>query len=331
MMKFLSTIVFLFLVVGSLAAQSNAPILISVDKNILNLAQRKLNIPFLQEMEQKVFDRIGGNSSLFSQIYEAPTELGLSEQNHLVGFVDQVADELHFGLQFPIADAGLFKAQLERYAAQNLVNVLPIDSTITDEGIRTALLEQRAARIEQRRALLQIHYLSENEVHYINLNDWVLAWTKSEGFLIKTNVVTTSAEVGSTYYQNLQTQLEAAQQTYLTKLTTIKWQDLSHHCSVQITEAGTAILNQATEATKTKAPLHLLFDQAILLSKATHYLYIDFEKDAIQIQLNRSEAIRYQKKWTKSDLVRNRSNINIASEDDSLAVLFKVWGSRLPN
>ncbi|MEM9884858.1 MAG: hypothetical protein AAF849_03130 [Bacteroidota bacterium] len=332
-MKKIRLLVLAFLPCIFCLAQTNADILISIDKEALRLVERKPNTPFLQNMERRLFDLVGANADLVRKIYETPQAVGIASENELLAFVEVVDEALHIGVQFSLADATLFEASVQQYGIDNLKNIKPIDESIESETIKAALLAQRADLIEKRKALFEVHTL-ENGVRYLDQNDYILAWTDTDAFVLKTNLLNSQNELANysgtdaEYYAARKTIIYNAQRSYLSQLRPITWQNMSHDVFAIIHQEGASLLNASEEATGRGAPLHLLFDQAVVLEETDYQLQIDFLSDQIDVQLLQGEVSVQQKSWTKAELTRNHPDINWTTLEDSLAVWFKVLGER---
>ncbi|MEM0992160.1 MAG: hypothetical protein AAF847_15195 [Bacteroidota bacterium] len=314
-------------------AQMNADILISIDKEALDLVERKSSTPFLQNMERRLFDLVGENTDLVRKVYETPEAVGIAAVNELLAFATVDDEALYVGVQFPLANAALFEASVRQYGVDNLKNMKPVDETIADETIKAALLAQRADLIAQRKALFEIHTL-ENGVRFVDQGDYVLAWTDTDAFVLKTNLLNSRSELANfsgtdaAYYAARKTRIEAAQRDYLLQLNPIVWQDIAQDVFIRINSAGANLLNAANEATGEGAPLHLLFDQAITLASRDYELHIDFLFDQIEISLLEEEVVVVQKNWTKAALTENHPSLTWTATEDSLAVWLKVLGAR---
>lgn len=319
----------------NLSAQSEAAIKIHFDKTALNLVQRKSYSGVLQRLENKLLTKVGANANLVQQIYEQPLTVGIDTSNHLIAFVDIAGSFSHMGVQIPLANASLFETQIKQYASNHLLNIKPIDPSIASARIKATLEEQREERIARRKALYTIHEIAETGTRFIQQNDFILAWTNTHAFFLKSSFDSSLEEVEShergiaTYYQELEQELVAAQRAYINQLQIILPQNLQHDILIQLSAIGSSKLSEANRALEQRAPLLLLFDEDIVLEDAPHQIYIDFEQEQIAIQLLEKDNLKTTKNWAKAELIENWSEIELVEGEDSLDVWLRVLGQRI--
>lgn len=326
----LFTFLLLLLSTTSLTAQQNADLLISFNKESLQLVERKAQSNFLQRLESEYLKRAGANANLVRKIYENATELGISEANSVVGFIDLEGDFAHIGLQFPLSDVQIFEQSIRLYAQNNLQNVEVIDTTITDQRIRQQLQSDREIQLARRVRLFSIQESENEEVSYILGANWSLTWTDTHAFLLKTDLL--DAEIAATavaaYYETRTERIEAAKLAYITQLSPIVWQDLSNDVSIRLSASVVPYFNEMTPTAESETPLGILFDEATTLNSTNQQIQVNFEAEAITVQLLENEEVIKSQIWTKEKLTRNWRNLEIEEQEDALAVWFKVLGQR---
>ncbi|MEM1327166.1 MAG: hypothetical protein AAGI23_14485 [Bacteroidota bacterium] len=309
-----------------LAAQQNAELLISFNKQALQLNERKPNNDFLQALEKHYLEAAGANADLLTAIYEQPETVGLSRENHVVGFVDVVNGFAHLGIQFPIADPALFEGSVRQYGQNALKNIKPIAATIDNPQIKAQLEESRAQQLERRQAIYRIRLVEGARAKYVIGAKWTLAWTPTHGFLLQTKALNAALAIDFTEreYSVQRTEIEAAKLDYLSRLFPITWRDHSHDVVAQLSPLVAQQLNAMTEESSASSPMGLIFDRPIQLAPTTQRVEFDFEANSLLVKLIEESRVTEEQIWSRADLARNWGNIQIEDTDDSLTVWLKV-------
>jgi len=314
----------------NLLAQSDAEIQIQLDKTALDLVQRKTYLQVLQRLENKLLTKVGANANLVQLIYEQPLTVGIDTSNHLVAFIDILEGFSHMGVQIPLANAALFELQIKQYASNNLRNIKPIDQSIVNAQIKATLEAQREERIARRKTLFDIHELAATGTRFIQQNEFILAWTNTHAFLIKSSPDNNLEQVENheggveDYYQSIEQELVMVQRDYISHLQVIPSQPFQNDIFIQLSAEGSTKFNEANQSLGQRAPLLLLFDQNVVLENTPHQISIDFEQEQIAIQLTQSDNLKIIKNWSKAELIEDWSDIELVEEEDSLDVWFRV-------
>jgi hypothetical protein len=331
MMFKLASVLFLLCSSLLLSAQQNAELLVSFNKETLQLLERKPSSNFLQSLEAQFLKEAGANGELLRSIYEHPEKIGLSTENHIVGFVDIVGGFAHIGLQFPLLDPALFEDNVRQYGRNSLKNVAPISSTIENERIRAQLEASRNQQLERRGNLYRVQLVEGTRKKYVLGANWTLAWTSTHGYLLKTQALNANQAINfsNENYSVQRRDTEEAKLNYIAALSPIVWRDHSHDIVAQLSTIIAQRLNAAsTEESAAPSPMEVLFNRAIELPEVAQRLEIDFEAAALIVRLLENTAINERQVWSLSELTRNWENLEIEEDEDSLDVWLKVLGQR---